>query len=305
MLQEVARQEQSWRAVLAIGAVLDGAYAAAGRWDAWHSCLLATLEAARAVGDQAAEAMALHQLGTGALGRGDLEAAYDLLSGALGIRVALGHTAAAAVTRQNLATITAAPASRRFAVALGRVPTPVKAVAVLLPLLGSLAFVGLAQAGVDPRRAAGSAAARVRRPGRRQGQRTAGLPAHQRRPGHAARRQRRRRRGQPRRVHAGRHELRRRGARRAVGAPRRSCSRPRRRASSGPASPGDPGDPGRPHRADRRHGRGSTAAPRPGGRQPLRARVQRADARHAQRAAAGPRRRGLHTAGAQGGRRAG
>ena len=32
--------------------------------------------------------MALHQLGTGALGRGDLEAAYDLLSGALGIRVA-------------------------------------------------------------------------------------------------------------------------------------------------------------------------------------------------------------------------
>ncbi len=150
MLQEVARQEQSWRAVLAIGAVLDGAYAAAGRWDAWHSCLLATLEAARAIGDQAAEAMALHQLGTGALGRGDLEAAYDLLSGALGIRVALGHTAAAAVTRQNLATITAAPASRRFAVALGRVPTPVKAVAVLLPLLGSLAFVGLAQAGSTP-----------------------------------------------------------------------------------------------------------------------------------------------------------
>ena len=150
MLQEVARQEQSWRAVLAIGAVLDGAYAAAGRWDAWHSCLLATLEAARAVGDQAAEAMALHQLGTGALGRGDLEAAYDLLSGALGIRVALGHTAAAAVTRQNLATITAAPASRRFAVALGRIPTPVKAVAVLLPLLGSLAFVGLAQAGSTP-----------------------------------------------------------------------------------------------------------------------------------------------------------
>ena len=74
-LQEVARQEQSWRAVLAIGGVLDGAYAAAGRWDAWHSCLLATLEAARALGDQAAEAMALHQLGTGALGRGDLAAA--------------------------------------------------------------------------------------------------------------------------------------------------------------------------------------------------------------------------------------
>ena len=45
MLQEVARQEQSWRAVLAIGAVLDGAYAAAGRWDAWHSCLLATAPA--------------------------------------------------------------------------------------------------------------------------------------------------------------------------------------------------------------------------------------------------------------------
>ena len=33
---------------------------------------------------------------------------------------------------------------------LGRIPTPVKAVAVLLPLLGSLAFVGFAQAGATP-----------------------------------------------------------------------------------------------------------------------------------------------------------
>ena len=53
--------------------------------------------------------MALHQLGTGALGRGELAAAYDLLSGALGIRDGAGPPAAAAVTRQNLATITAAP----------------------------------------------------------------------------------------------------------------------------------------------------------------------------------------------------
>ena len=58
VLQEVAHGQQSWRAVLAIGAVLESAYAVAGRWDAWHACLLATLEAARALGDQAAEATA-------------------------------------------------------------------------------------------------------------------------------------------------------------------------------------------------------------------------------------------------------
>ena len=133
-----------------LGAVLDGAYAAAGRWDAWHSCLLATLEAARAVGDQAdgghGPAPARHRRARPRRPGGGLRPALRRARHPRGA----GHTAAAAVTRQNLATITAARREPPVAVVLGRIPTPVKAVAVLLPLLGSLAFVGLAQAGSTP-----------------------------------------------------------------------------------------------------------------------------------------------------------
>ncbi len=149
-LQELARRQQAWRAVLALGAPLDVAYALGGHWDAWHASQQATLDAARALGDQPAEALALHQLGTHALCRGDLATARKLLGAALELRLALGQTAAAAVTRRNLATITDQPARRGFAATLGRIPMAVKAVAVLIPLLGSLAVVGLAQAGATP-----------------------------------------------------------------------------------------------------------------------------------------------------------
>ena len=44
VLQDVARQQQAWRAVLALGVLLDVAYARAGHWDAWHSCLQAMVE---------------------------------------------------------------------------------------------------------------------------------------------------------------------------------------------------------------------------------------------------------------------
>ncbi len=151
-LQELARWQHAWRAVIAMGALLDVAYALAGRWDAWHSCLQATLEAARAVGDRAAEALALHQLGTRALVRGDLATARDQLGAALDLRLALGQTAAAGVTRQNLAVITDQPASARagFVGALARIPMAVQAAAVLIPLLGALAFVGVGHADKPP-----------------------------------------------------------------------------------------------------------------------------------------------------------
>ena len=51
-----------WHAVLALGSVLDPSYAQSGRWDAWHQVLTTNLTAARAMGDRAAEALALHQL---------------------------------------------------------------------------------------------------------------------------------------------------------------------------------------------------------------------------------------------------
>ena len=123
--------------------LLDVAYAAAGHWDAWRSCLQATLEAARALGDQAAEALALHQLGTGALCRGDLATAHSLLSART--QACAGRRASPRPQRSPGRTWRRSPTDPRPPAprwALGRIPTPVKAVAVLLPLLGSLAFVG-------------------------------------------------------------------------------------------------------------------------------------------------------------------
>ena len=150
-LQELALRQQAWRAVLALGAPLDAAYALAGHWDAWHSCLQAMLDAARALGDQVAEATALHQLGTEAICRGDLATARDLLRAALDLRLALGQTEAAEITRENLATITDQPRSAGFASPLARIPMAAKVVAVLIPLLGSLAFVGVSQARGTPK----------------------------------------------------------------------------------------------------------------------------------------------------------
>jgi beta-lactam-binding protein with PASTA domain len=155
VLQETARRRRDWRAVIALGLLLDVALALGGRWDAWRAGLASTLEAARALGDQATEAMALHQLGSGALCRGDLAAARDLLEAALDLRLALGHTAAAEVTRQNLATITAPPVpvvagDGGGAGWFANVPTAAKVAAVLVPLLGSLAFVGLGYARDTP-----------------------------------------------------------------------------------------------------------------------------------------------------------
>ena len=303
-------RRQAWRAVLALGAVLDVAYAAAGRWDAWHSCLQATLEAARALGDQAAEAMALHQLGTGALCRGDLAAAHDLLSRALeharGARPHRGRRGHPAEPGDDHRRPARRPASRR-GLRSARIPTPVKAVAVLLPLLGSLAFVGLGAgrgdavgARSDPQRlafvdqvvdkASAPQVFRLTNDG----------------PTDAARRQRRRQRG--------RTTARSRSSTRAASARCPTGGGCTATVVFTPATPGraagqpvlaHPGDPGRPHRADRRHGRGGTAAAGAGGRGPVRARVQRAGPGHAQRAAAGPRRRRVHAAAAQGGRRAG
>jgi hypothetical protein len=63
-VQADCTQRGNWQAVLDIGAVLDPVYAQSGRWDAWRDVLAPMLTAARALGDRAAEARALHQLGT-------------------------------------------------------------------------------------------------------------------------------------------------------------------------------------------------------------------------------------------------
>jgi hypothetical protein len=69
------------------------------------------LQAGQALGDQAAEAWALHQLGTRSLCLGDSGAAQTTLTQALQLRQALGDRAGAAVTQHNLDLLLAAPST--------------------------------------------------------------------------------------------------------------------------------------------------------------------------------------------------
>ena len=102
-----ARGHGEWTVVLSLGLVLEAAYAQTGRWDAWRTVAEVSLEAARALGDAAAEAMALHQLGTHALCVGDTAASVELLRAALDLRTRLGDAAGAAATQHNLSLLVA------------------------------------------------------------------------------------------------------------------------------------------------------------------------------------------------------
>jgi beta-lactam-binding protein with PASTA domain len=172
IVQADAVRHGRWRSVLALGVLLDSAFALSGRWDAWEQVARASLHAARATGDRRAEALALHQLGTRALCVGDVPTAKQVLTSALHLRRDLGDTRAAQVTAHNLALLVAPPVpppsqrpesggppshgagGRRLAGLLRRAPWGVKVLAVVVPLTAVLAFVltttGRAAAGVDP-----------------------------------------------------------------------------------------------------------------------------------------------------------
>jgi DNA-binding IclR family transcriptional regulator len=98
-----------WADVLRLGRAIQGALALGGRWATWAQMLRWTLQATQALGDQAAEAWALHQLGTRALCLGDGASARASLTQALQLREALGDRAGAAVTQHNLDLLSAVP----------------------------------------------------------------------------------------------------------------------------------------------------------------------------------------------------
>jgi hypothetical protein len=90
--------------------------ALAGRWGAWRSLLLDTVDHAETTGDTAGRAWALHQLGSRALCLGDRLAARACLAEARDLRWRTGDRAGAAVTQHNLDLASAgitAQASRR------------------------------------------------------------------------------------------------------------------------------------------------------------------------------------------------
>ena len=98
-----------WADVLRLGRAVEEALALGRRWGAWEQVLRWILQAARRQRDRAAEAWALHQLGTRALCLGHVEEARRLLAQALRLRQALGDHVGAAITRHNLDVLLSPP----------------------------------------------------------------------------------------------------------------------------------------------------------------------------------------------------
>jgi hypothetical protein len=98
-----------WADVLRLGRAIEGALALGGRWAAWAQALRWALQAGRALGDQAAEAWALHQIGTRSLCLEENAAAQISLAQALRLREALGDQAGAAITKHNLSLLPGVP----------------------------------------------------------------------------------------------------------------------------------------------------------------------------------------------------
>jgi hypothetical protein len=98
-----------WADVLRLAWAVEGALTLGGRWSAWAQVLEWALRAARVLEQRAAEAWALHQLGTRALCLGDAATARPSLIQALRLRESLGDRAGAAVTRHNLDFLVGAP----------------------------------------------------------------------------------------------------------------------------------------------------------------------------------------------------
>jgi hypothetical protein len=96
---------------LALARALDPYLTLNGLWDLWGRVLDAGLASAQTLGNRAAEAWALHQMGTRFLGLGDKARATLLLRQALQIREAIGDTAGAAYTRHNLKRLKPVPAA--------------------------------------------------------------------------------------------------------------------------------------------------------------------------------------------------
>lgn len=102
-----------WKSVLRLGRAIEGAFAAGLLWGLWFKVIQILLQAARKLGDRAAEAWALHQSGTYSLCLGDFDDATASLEQALEIRNSLGDNLGAEITRHNLNFITGATTGGR------------------------------------------------------------------------------------------------------------------------------------------------------------------------------------------------
>ena len=97
-----AAERGDWATVVRLARAAERVLFLAGRWEAWHRALSHGLDAARASGDRAAEALFAHQQGTLAFCQDQLDDAYQLLQQALTLRMQIGDNDCASITRHNL-----------------------------------------------------------------------------------------------------------------------------------------------------------------------------------------------------------
>jgi Tol biopolymer transport system component len=101
-IMDWATKAGRWEAVLRLAQAMDASFMLSGRWGAWHSVARNGLRAAHELGNRAAQAWALHQLGSRALCLGDTAAAQVDLADALNLWEEVGDQQSAEVTRRNL-----------------------------------------------------------------------------------------------------------------------------------------------------------------------------------------------------------
>lgn len=99
---EVAVTASRWSDVLCLVKAVEGSIALSRRWGLWKQVLQRGLQASQAEQDKAAEAWALHQLGTCALCQQDNASANNYLNAAIKLRESLGDSMGVSVSRHNL-----------------------------------------------------------------------------------------------------------------------------------------------------------------------------------------------------------
>lgn len=121
LVVDLAKAAGLWSGLINLVRSASGLLLSSRRWATWQSLSEAAQAAATKLGDQAAEAWSLHQLGAHALCTGDVGRAHSLLTEAERLRTKLGDEAGLKVTRQNLQS--AKVLSGQTAPAMGRPPS--------------------------------------------------------------------------------------------------------------------------------------------------------------------------------------
>lgn len=109
--QQCAIDTRRWGEALLLGRLLEPLLVVGVRWGAWALTLERCLAAAKAAGDRAAEAWALHEMGTRGVCLCEPGVARRCLNRAVTLREALGDETAAAASRRNLGFVLAPEAA--------------------------------------------------------------------------------------------------------------------------------------------------------------------------------------------------